>query len=136
MTDIRDIFSANLRSFRLARAWTQAELAARAGATVNYIGLLESKQKFPSSEMVQKLAAALEIDPTELFALKLSPEESMRRWEGEVWTTVGRQVTELVERLVNEKREELAASLPPPTAPPPAALQRSSPAEQVPPSDR
>jgi hypothetical protein len=40
--------------------------------------MLEIKGKFPSSEMIHKLAAALCIDPTELFFKELDPKIVMK----------------------------------------------------------
>jgi transcriptional regulator with XRE-family HTH domain len=73
MTDIRDVFASNLRKFRQARGWSQALLAEKSDASPNYIGMLENKIKFPSPGMIQRLAFALGIDPTELFYAKIDP---------------------------------------------------------------
>jgi transcriptional regulator with XRE-family HTH domain len=77
MTDIRDVFASNLKKFRQARGWSQAFLAEKSDASPNYIGMLENKIKFPSPGMIQKLAVALGIDPTELFYAKIDPIATM-----------------------------------------------------------
>ena len=65
MTNIRDVLAANIKKYRYDRGWSQAVLAEKSGTSTKYIGLLETKNKFPSSEMIHKLASALGIDPTE-----------------------------------------------------------------------
>jgi len=40
--------------------------------------MLENAVKFPSSKMIQKLASALEIDPTDLFAKETDPVITMK----------------------------------------------------------
>ncbi|MCL2833226.1 MAG: helix-turn-helix domain-containing protein [Treponema sp.] len=70
MTNIKEIFAKNLKQFRQIRGWSQAFLAEKAEVSTNYIGMLENSVKFPSAEMVQKLAIALDIDPTDLFSKK------------------------------------------------------------------
>jgi transcriptional regulator with XRE-family HTH domain len=61
MTNIRDVLVTNLKGFRQTRSWSQALLAEKAEISTNYIGMLENSVKFPSSEMIQKLAFALGI---------------------------------------------------------------------------
>ena len=103
MTNIRDVFAANLRKFRQSRRWSQAYLAEKAETSTNYIGNLENSVKFPSSEMIDKLALALEIDPADLFSKKTDP----------VITTMQNQkhafkvVNKLLGKIINEKIQKL-----------------------------
>ncbi|MDY5830907.1 MAG: helix-turn-helix transcriptional regulator [Treponema sp.] len=46
---------------------SQAALAERAGTAPNYIALIEVGKNFPSLPMLEKIAAALEIDALDLF---------------------------------------------------------------------
>jgi transcriptional regulator with XRE-family HTH domain len=101
MTNIRDVFSKNLKKFRSARALTQAELAAGTGVSAHYIGVLEAALKFPSAEMVQALAAALDIDPTELFACDIDPEEAARRHRRAAFRETGRNLREAVDSFLD-----------------------------------
>jgi transcriptional regulator with XRE-family HTH domain len=52
---------------------TQEQLAERVNTSTNYIALIESKKKFPTPEMLERLAAALEIDAPTLFSTKSYP---------------------------------------------------------------
>jgi transcriptional regulator with XRE-family HTH domain len=49
---------------------TQAQLAERVNTSTNYIALIESERKFPSLEMLERIAAALEIEAIALFSIK------------------------------------------------------------------
>ncbi|MDR2501561.1 MAG: helix-turn-helix domain-containing protein [Treponema sp.] len=49
---------------------TQAQLAERVDTSANYIALIESERKFPSLAMLERIAAALEIDAPALFSTK------------------------------------------------------------------
>jgi hypothetical protein len=69
--------------------------------------MLETKAKFPSSEMIQKLAAALVIDPTELFFKELDPVEAMRDSKKAAFVDVGEAVNRFVAGFVAEKLKEL-----------------------------
>ena len=46
---------------------SQAALAERAGTAPNYIALIEVGKNFPSLPILEKIAAALEIDALDLF---------------------------------------------------------------------
>jgi transcriptional regulator with XRE-family HTH domain len=77
MTNIRDVLAANIKKYRHDRGWSQAVLAEKSGTSTKYIGLLETRAKFPSSEMIHKLASALGIDPTELFYKEIKPSTAL-----------------------------------------------------------
>ena len=96
MTNIREVLAENLKKHRQARGWSQAKLAEKAGTSTQYIGTLEIKGKFPSSEMVHKLAAALDIDPTELFCKELDSHVVMRNLRRAVIADMGGELSRLV----------------------------------------
>jgi transcriptional regulator with XRE-family HTH domain len=103
MTNIRDVLASNLKRFRQARGWSQAFLAEKAEISTNYIGMLENAVKFPSSEMIQKLALALGIDPTDLFSKEIDPLSTMKNYQKAAYE----DIYELLGRLINEKIQEL-----------------------------
>ena len=103
MTNIRDVLAVNLKQFRQARGWSQAYLAEKTEISTNYIGMLENSVKFPSSEMVQKLAYALDIDPTDLFLKETDPISTMKKYQ----KAALEDVKGLLDRLINEKIQRL-----------------------------
>jgi transcriptional regulator with XRE-family HTH domain len=52
---------------------TQAQLAERVNTSTNYIALIETEKKFPTPEMLERIAAALEIDAPALFSTAFYP---------------------------------------------------------------
>ncbi|HEV8432147.1 MAG TPA: helix-turn-helix transcriptional regulator [Thermoanaerobaculia bacterium] len=62
-----EIFGATVRRIRLARGWTQEDLADAAGLTTTYVGQVERGDKVPSLTVVLKLARGLGIPPADLF---------------------------------------------------------------------
>jgi len=80
MADIKNVFAENLRELRLGRGFTQAELARRANSSGGYITLLESAAKFPSAEMIERIAGALGTESTALFAPRPSQFEHPWKW--------------------------------------------------------
>jgi len=67
MTNIRDLLAANMRKYRTAQGFTQAYLAEKVDTSTHYIGMIEKSNKFPSPEMIERIAAALGIDTLDLF---------------------------------------------------------------------
>ena len=61
-------FGPVLRTLRLERNWTQAELGEKLGVSPQHVSMLESSRKFPSLQMLFNLADALGIGLTTLAA--------------------------------------------------------------------
>jgi len=62
-----EIFGATVRRLRLAKEWTQEDLADAAGLTSTYVGQVERGDKVPSLTVVLKLARGLGVAPQELL---------------------------------------------------------------------
>ena len=62
-----ELLSTNLTRLREARGWTQDDLAHKAGLHRAYVGHLEQKARNPSLDVVECVAAALEVTMAELF---------------------------------------------------------------------
>jgi transcriptional regulator with XRE-family HTH domain len=109
MTNIRRALAENLKSYRYALGWSQAQLAERVNTNTNYIGMIEIGKKFPSPEMIEKLAAALGIDSTRLFSKEIGLSEAMSSLKiaalTEVGGLVGRFIDERVKALRGEAKE-------------------------------
>ena len=73
MTSLRSILAFNMKAQRHILGITQAQLAERVNTSTNYIALIESEKKFPTPEMLERVAAALEIDAPTLFSTKSYP---------------------------------------------------------------
>jgi transcriptional regulator with XRE-family HTH domain len=65
--ELRKIVGNNLRRIRLARAFTQEELADRAGINRNYVGMIERGENAATVDTIEVLAKALSVDAAELF---------------------------------------------------------------------
>jgi len=66
-TDIKRIFAANLKENRRKKGLTQEKLAETADISLRYIATLELGKSFPSGDMLEKLAKALDIQAFQLF---------------------------------------------------------------------
>jgi len=70
MTDLRKILALNMKQYRKSLSLSQAKLAEIVNVTDNYIALIETGKRFPSVNMLERIATALQIDPLELFSMK------------------------------------------------------------------
>lgn len=64
---LRERVAKNLRRLRHATGLSQEELADRADVNRNYVGMLEREEHAATIDMLEKLAAVLEVDPAEFF---------------------------------------------------------------------
>lgn len=64
--DLRDRIGANIRKLRRLRSLSQEALSFAAGLERGYVGRLERSEYFTSVATLQKLALALDVDPSEL----------------------------------------------------------------------
>jgi len=72
---IRKILALNLKLNRQKCGLTQEKLAEKAGISANYLSMVEISKKFPTPEMLDRLAEALNIDTIQLFDISTTPEE-------------------------------------------------------------
>ena len=70
MTDLRRVLASNMKFYRKKLGITQAKLAEKANITENYIAMVETGRRFPSVNMLERIAKALQKDTVELFSLK------------------------------------------------------------------
>lgn len=65
---LRRVVAQNLRRMRLDQGMSQEELAHAAGVYRNYIGMLERAENAPTVDVLEKLAAVLQVDPAAFFS--------------------------------------------------------------------
>jgi transcriptional regulator with XRE-family HTH domain len=67
MTRFQETFIRNLRSFRKEKGFSQLKFSEIINISPNYLNAVENGKNFPSPEVVQTIADALEILPYQLF---------------------------------------------------------------------
>jgi transcriptional regulator with XRE-family HTH domain len=77
MKEIQEHLSRNMKKYRKIHGFTQAMLAERVDCAPNYISLIEQGKKFPSPSMLERIAAAFDVDSSELF-VALNQESRIR----------------------------------------------------------
>jgi len=67
MTSIREVLANNIKEYRRKRGFSQDKLAELAAISSQYLATVETCRKFPTPEVLDRLANALGIEPHELF---------------------------------------------------------------------
>jgi len=80
MTNIRALLSFNIKKRREKLGISQAKLAEKVDTSTNYIAQIEQQTRFPSSEMIERLAIALEMDTPELFSAVPFPVDAVQKF--------------------------------------------------------
>ena len=106
MVNLREILAHNLKENRKKCGLSQAKLAEKANITTQYIAMIEVSRKFPSPEMLERIAQALDIKSHELFAVKPSPEEAMEKIHNTLVSNIERVVTEAVEKAIQNQEKK------------------------------
>ena len=91
------MLASNIRKYRLAMGLSQAKLAERVDTSAHYVSMLETKSKFPSPEMVERIAEALGIDSPDLFRPDVDPDDAIKRLRKAVLKDVGDAVGRFIE---------------------------------------
>jgi transcriptional regulator with XRE-family HTH domain len=89
---LRHILATNIRIYRNLLGISQAKLAEIANIAPGYVAMIELEKSFPSDEVLERIAHALKIDPTELFSKTCYPVEEAR--------TLHRSILEGIDQVV------------------------------------
>ena len=64
---IQELFIVNLKAYRKLNKVSQTQLAGLCNSSSGYIGEIEAGKRFPSVNMIERIAAALKIESWQLF---------------------------------------------------------------------
>jgi len=102
MTNLKQLLAFNIKQSRLKLGLTQAKLAEKADASTQYVAMIELGRKFPSLDLLDRLAAALEIDNLELFTPPPFPVENMMKFQKTFLADLEKEVTKSVKKAVQK----------------------------------
>jgi transcriptional regulator with XRE-family HTH domain len=77
MAGIREILARNFKVNRQKLGLTQEQLAEKADVSTHYIAMIETCNKYPKPEMLERLAKALEVESHQLFSASDILDESL-----------------------------------------------------------
>ena len=99
MTNLRQLLGTNIRIYRNNCGLTQAKLAEIVDSATNYISAIEAGRRFPSVEMLEKLALALKIDTPELFSVKpVQITATKKELEEQIWQNIGQNLSNYISK--------------------------------------
>lgn len=102
MTNLRQILAFNIKQNRQKLGISQAKLAEKANASTQYIAMIELERKFPSPEMLERLAIALEIDCLDFFAPLPFSKESLKHLQKAVTNDLEKALIRSINKTVRE----------------------------------
>ncbi|MDR2701460.1 MAG: helix-turn-helix domain-containing protein [Spirochaetaceae bacterium] len=122
MVDIREILALNLKEYRRKNGFTQEKLAEKAGISANYLSMVEISRKFPTPEMLDRLARTLNIQTFQLFDPSATPEGALLHLEQaiveniekvvrtaikqDILGEINQTINELIKQAFSERRKE------------------------------
>jgi len=112
MANIREVLAQNLKENRRRLGITQPELAEKAGLSTNYLAMIEIARKFPTADVLEKLAAALGINSSELFSVAVSPERAMEQMQQKILENLDRAIECALDKAVKKRCEGNQAAPP------------------------
>jgi transcriptional regulator with XRE-family HTH domain len=65
--ELRDLLSANIRTYRNQNGFSQADLAEKAGISIPFLSAIECGNKWPRAETLASIATALNVEAFQLF---------------------------------------------------------------------
>lgn len=93
MTELQYHLSKNMKAYRKKLGLSQEYLAEKVGTAPNYISLIEQGRKFPSPQMLERIAKALNIHSIELFSQKYVPNAQIDQVQQEILNSVKTAIT-------------------------------------------
>jgi len=102
MTNLRSLLAYNMKDRRHILGVSQAKLAEKVKTSTHYIGQIELENKFPSPEMLERIAVALEIDTPQLFSMATFTEDTLARFKKGVIADVETAITAAVDSRLSE----------------------------------
>jgi transcriptional regulator with XRE-family HTH domain len=103
MDNIRDILAKNIKENRQKLKISQPKLAELANLSTHYIASIETSRKFPTPDVLERMATALGIETHELFLVANSEKNVLENLRNDIIC----EVKALNETLVNEITEEI-----------------------------
>jgi transcriptional regulator with XRE-family HTH domain len=99
---IREILAQNLKINRRKCGLTQEKLAEKAGASAHYLAMVEVARKFPTPEMLDRLAKALNIETYKLFEMPAAPEEALKLLRQDIVSEIEQVVVKTIKETLSE----------------------------------
>jgi transcriptional regulator with XRE-family HTH domain len=102
MTNIRGLLSFNIKKRRQILGISQVNLAEKVGTSTQYIGQIEQNKKFPSPEMLERIAEALEVDSPQLFSMEAYSQTAIQQFKENLKSNLEKAIDDFIDKGLNE----------------------------------
>jgi len=82
--------------------FSQVNLAEKVGTSTQYIGQIEQNKKFPSPEMLERIAEALEVDSPQLFSMETYSQDAIQQFKNNLKANLSIAVDDFIEKGLSE----------------------------------
>jgi len=104
---IRDVLAFNLKENRRKCGLTQEKLAEKAGISAHYLAMVEVSRKFPTPEMLDRLAEALNIEAYQLFDVSATPQGALLHLEKSIISNIEQIVSLTIKKTLNDELKDI-----------------------------
>ena len=101
-SNIRDILARNIKENRRKCGFSQERLAEKAGISTPFVAMIEVSRKFPTPDVLDRIAGALNVKTWQLFAVQPSPEDAMEQLRMSIVKDIDQVVAEAVKKAIAE----------------------------------
>jgi len=84
MANIREVLANNIKENRRKCGLSQDKLAELAGISSQYLATVETCRKFPTPEVLERIANSLYIETHELFLFASTPQKELEKLRQEI----------------------------------------------------
>jgi len=107
MAQIREILAFNIKKYRKILGLTQPQLAEKADVSTHYIAMIETCNKYPKPEMLERIAKALEVEPNQLFSSSDTYDEALERLHQTIVSDMQQALTDMKQAVKQAVKETL-----------------------------
>jgi transcriptional regulator with XRE-family HTH domain len=104
MAGIRELLANNIKEYRRKYGFSQDKLAELAGISSQYLATIETCRKFPTPEVLDRLAEALCIETHELFKFTSSPQKELEKLRQDI---IGEVVKTIKQSFIEERKSKM-----------------------------
>ena len=89
-----------MKKYRRKCGFTQAQLAEKVNVSTHHIGMIELSRNYPTLELVERIANALNIITHELFIDPFAPNEELEQLRQEIRDDLRQLLDEFLEKIL------------------------------------
>jgi len=106
--NIRDILARNIKENRRKNGLSQDKLAEKAGISTPFVAMIEVSRKFPTPDVLDRIARALNIKTWQLFAVPPPLGDEMERLHVDIVKNIEQVVADTVKKAIEENADKMS----------------------------